>query len=61
MRVNRLNEIDQMGTTYDLVLGVIRVKVNTADEHRSIGGGSGDDDFLGTSLQVSRCSKKERR
>ena len=57
MRVNRLNEIGQTGTTYDLVLGVIRVKVNTADEHGSIGGGSGDDDLLGTTLQVGRGPK----
>lgn len=39
--------------TYDSVLGIISIEVNTADEHGSIGGRSGDDDLLGTTLQVS--------
>lgn len=35
------------------ILGV-RLVVDTHDEHGGIGGGSGDDDLLGTTLQVSR-------
>ena len=43
--------------TYDGVLGVVRVKVNAADEHGGIGRRSGDDDLLGTTLQVGRGPK----
>ena len=46
--------LDAKRTTYDLVLGVVGVEVNTADEHGRIGRGSGDDDLLGTALEVSR-------
>ena len=53
-RVRRKDQFDWVSVTYDLVLGVIFVEVNTADEHGSIGGGGGDDDLLGTTLQVGR-------
>ena len=46
---------DRLGiVTYDLVLGVIVVEVNTADEHGSISGRGGDDNLLGAALQVGR-------
>jgi len=37
----------------DGVLGVICLQVDTTDEHWGISGRSGDDDLLGTTLQVS--------
>lgn len=40
--------------TYNCVLGIVLVKVNTADIHRRIGRRSGDNDFFGAPLQVSR-------
>ena len=44
------------GFTHDIVLGVVRVEVNTADEHWSVSGRCGDDDLFGTTLQMSRSS-----
>jgi hypothetical protein len=43
--------------THDGVFRVIGVEVNTANEHGCIGRWSGDNDFLGTTLQVSRSSE----
>lgn len=37
----------------DSVLGVICLQVHTTNEHRGIGGRSGDDDLLGATLQMS--------
>lgn len=34
-------------------VGLVRVQVDTTDEHGCVGGRSGDDDLLGTTLQVS--------
>ena len=34
-------------------LGVVLLEVDADDEHRGIGGGRGDDDLLGTALEVS--------
>jgi hypothetical protein len=42
------------GVGDDGVLGVVRVEVDTADEHGCVGRGGGDDDLLGTTLQVGR-------
>ena len=42
------------GVRNDLHFGVVCVKVDTADEHRRIGRGGRDDDFLGATFQVSR-------
>ena len=36
----------------NLVLGLVRLEVDTANEHGGIGGRSRDDDLLGTTLQV---------
>ena len=44
----------------DRVLGVVLVEVDTADEHGGISGGGGDDDLLGTTLQVGRGPGEER-
>jgi hypothetical protein len=41
--------------TYDSVLGVVSVKVDTADEHRGIGRRSRDDDLLGAALEMCLC------
>lgn len=41
-------------STYDSVLGVVLVQVDTADEHGSISGGRRDDDLLCATLQVGR-------
>lgn len=38
----------------DLHAGVVGVQVDTDDEHGGISAGSGDDDLLGSALQVSR-------
>lgn len=40
------------GVGDDLVLGLVGLEVDTADEHGGIGGRSRDDDLLGTTLQV---------
>lgn len=40
------------GVGDNLGLGVVGVKVDTADVHRGIGRGSRDDDLLGTTLDV---------
>ena len=37
----------------DGVLGIVRLQVDTANEHWGISGRSGDDDLLGAALQVS--------
>lgn len=42
------------GVGDDSVLGVVGVKVDTADEHGSVGGRSRDDDLLGSTLKVGR-------
>jgi len=42
------------GVGDDLHAGVIGFQVDTNDEHGGISAGSGDDDLLGTTLQVSR-------
>lgn len=42
------------GVGDDLVLGLVGLKVDTADEHGGVGRGGRDDDLLGTALQVSR-------
>jgi len=42
------------GVRDDLHARVVGIKVDTDHEHGSISTGSGDDDFLGTTLQVSR-------
>jgi hypothetical protein len=42
------------GVGHDGVLGVVRLKVDTTDEHGGVGRRSGDDDLLGSTLQVSR-------
>lgn len=39
--------------TYNFVLGVVRLKVNTADEHWCVSGGGRDDNLLSAALQVS--------
>lgn len=39
--------------TYDGVLGVVSVQVDTDDVHRCVGRGCRDDDLLGTTFQVS--------
>jgi len=44
--------------THDSVFGFVGVEVHTADEHGCVSRGSGDNDFLGTTLQVSRSSVK---
>ena len=41
-------------STYDSVLGVVLVQVDTADEHGGISGGRRDDDLLCATLQVGR-------
>jgi hypothetical protein len=38
----------------DVVLGLVRVEVDSTDEHGGISRGGRDDDLLGTSLQVGR-------
>lgn len=42
------------GVGDDVLLWVIRVQVDTADVHWCVGRWGGDDDLLGTTLQVSR-------
>lgn len=39
-------------STYDSVLGVVSVKVDTTDEHRRVSRRSGDDDLLCAALQM---------
>ena len=41
-------------TTYDLILGIVRLEIDTADEHRGIRGRSSNDDLLRAALQVGR-------
>ena len=41
------------GVGDDSVLGIVGLQVDTTNEHRGISGRSGDDDLLGTTLQVS--------
>ena len=38
----------------DGVFGVVCIQVDTTNEHRGISRGSGDDDLLGATLQMSR-------
>ena len=38
----------------DVVLGLVSLEVDSADEHGGVGRGGRDDDLLGTSLQVGR-------
>ena len=42
------------GVRDDGVLGLVGVKVDTADEHRGVGRGGRDDDLLGAALEVDR-------
>jgi hypothetical protein len=50
----QVENIDPERDTYDTVLGVVRVEVDTANVHGCISGRSRDNDLLGTTLQVSR-------
>lgn len=40
------------GVGDNVVLGVVGLEVDTADEHRSVGRRSRDDDLLGSTLKV---------
>lgn len=50
----RKNVVLKFSCTHDLVLWVIGLQIDTADEHGRIGGRSRDNDLLSTAFQVSR-------
>lgn len=56
-------EWEKRRDTYDFVRGVVAVQVNTDDVHRGIGRRRGDDDLLGTTLQMGAgpISQEQKR
>jgi hypothetical protein len=47
--------------TYNFIVGVVLVKVHTTNIHGRVGRRCGDNDLLGTTLQVSRGPKREKK
>lgn len=52
---------DDIAITYDSILGVVGIEINTADEHWSICRRSRDDDLLSATFQVCRGSVQSRQ
>ena len=51
-------EYMRLTNTYHSVFGIVRVKIDTTNKHGCICRGRRDDNFLGTTLQVSRCPER---